>query len=203
MRNILILLVLSTILLTACESEGRLRINNFTDNKVYFTFNNKSYILADSTYRIVTKKINKSWNPFANNEKTSILTLFGETFIYEKEGIEYEDIEVTLKPDKTLNLYCTANRACVEIQNLTDSPITDFHYQRFIDDEFDEESENFFADTALEPNEYMFYRLKLSDDTGDTRKFSYVFSAADSLGNTTISSRILMDEDKKFYFIVE
>ena len=202
MKNLIFVLILFTIFLTACESEGKMRINNYTAHNVYFTFDNSAYTLAESTYTTVSKKITKSWNPFADNEKKTILTLFGETYIYQKKegGEEITDIEVTLKADQTLNLYCTANRACVELQNLTDHAIVDFHYQQFIDGEYKLESDNILGDDQLDTDEYVFHRLIPTDDDN---VYSYVFSATDSLDNTTISARITLDEDQKYYFILE
>lgn len=200
MRNLIILLILSSILLIACEGEGQLRVNNYTKHTVYFTFENKSYALPDSTYYTVSKDIKKSWNPFKSNEKKVDLTIFGETFVIEEDGEEKMTTQVTLEAGKTLNVYANPNRACVELQNLTDYSFVDFHYQKFVDGEYSETSENILDGDVLESNEYVFHRLEYSTTTDE---ITYVFSATDEYGITSVTGEIELFRDDKYYFIIE
>jgi hypothetical protein len=123
MKN-LIYIVLLALLLTACSSDGTLKITNRTRHEIYLSIDGVDYTLSGSQAPDLISPVLEIDLPtesdfLGNSGKAYILDIVGETFaLWDSfDHIVVPSTEVTINPDKTTTVFCDPDYACVRITN--------------------------------------------------------------------------------------
>jgi len=137
-RNLIYLLLMPAILivLSACESDAKIRLINRSSYPIHSTLENQSTVVipADGEH---TYEVDTDTQTFFGGEveERLWLTLIGETYsVFDHYEEEYVDsTEITVKAGETLNAYLDANRASIKVVNNSDMVIQQVYvYQVFV-----------------------------------------------------------------------
>jgi len=123
MKNI-IYIVLLVLLLTACSSDGTLKITNRTKHEIYLSIDGVDYTLSgyqnlDINSHVLEIDLATESDFLGNSGKAYVLDIEGETFALwdDFNNIVVPSTEVTINPDKTTTVFCDPDYACVRITN--------------------------------------------------------------------------------------
>jgi len=188
-RSIALLLI--SILLFACSSDGKLKVVNRTGHEIYFNIKNNDYTIEGSSD--VTHPNSKSISIDAGSDfvntpsKTYILEIAGETFaIYnEEQQTTVPGTVITIKGGETTKVYCDPNYACVRIYNNSEQEVLTAYYTKSYQDIpiTISETEN------LSPGDSIYKRLQYSLEIAEEPEdiFYYTF-------------RVVMQDSTNYYY---
>lgn len=158
-----ILIAISSLLL-ACSGEGAIKIINRTENEIYFSINNQEYTVDGSSDPLNPLSVSidlDAGSDFPNTpQKVYYLQIEGETFaIYDyNQQIDVPGTDITIEADKTTEVYCDPNYACLRINNLASQNIISACYLKSYYGTMVE----FLGDKAILPGESVYKRLEYS-----------------------------------------
>ncbi len=121
------------VIITACSTQGNLKINNRTAHNLYYSINDIfGTLIANQS---VTLSLNTGKGFLLNSpEKTYDLYLEGETFLMYDYDTPSTHTKIDIKADRTKAVYADPSNACVKVNNLSTKSIYNFSYQKIYSD---------------------------------------------------------------------
>ncbi len=138
MKKILFI-VITTLLLIGCSTEGNIKIINRTEHALYFTIKGNDYVLKGSedpdnspAKKSVSINTGKRFLFWGGDDKKVDLSLEGETFMMQEgdlsgnpTGDYFTETTLTVHPDETTKVHAFPTHAGVKVVNISDRFIND------------------------------------------------------------------------------
>ncbi|MDY6916082.1 MAG: hypothetical protein SVM86_07190 [Candidatus Cloacimonadota bacterium] len=162
MKNLLLILLLS-VLLVACSTEGDFKVVNQTNHVVYFNIDDEDYIVDSLQTKTVSLDTGDKFIFFGDDEKTYTLEIEGETFALPNGETE---TQVTIRNGKTYKAYCTPTHAGVKVINNSGKDIINLFFYTSFDETLNT------LTNSIENGETFYSRLEYATSEND---FYYTF----------------------------